>query len=138
MNAIDTNVLIYAADSDERVKGPVAIALIERLSQAPLGTIILWQVLCEFTAFLAKYRRRSNTGPEVFEFGRAVRNRFPLAIPSARALDLAVEIHLAEQVSIWDAMLIAACSEAGVTTLYSEDLQSREVIRGVRIVNPFA
>jgi hypothetical protein len=29
MNAIDTNVLIYAAYSDDREKGPVAVALLD-------------------------------------------------------------------------------------------------------------
>lgn len=30
--------------------------------------------------------------------------------------------HLDRQCSYWDAMIIAACLEAGVTRLYSEDL----------------
>lgn len=35
-------------------------------------------------------------------------------------------------------MLLAACVDAGVTQLFSEDLQSSPTIRGVRIINPFA
>ncbi len=34
-------------------------------------------------------------------------------------------------------MLVAACIEAGVTTLYSEDMADGADYDGVRIVNPF-
>ena len=40
--------------------------------------------------------------------------------------------------SHWDSMLLAACKEAGVTTLYSEDLDSGTDYDGLRVVNPFA
>jgi len=35
-------------------------------------------------------------------------------------------------------MLLAACKEAGVTTLYSEDMHSGTNYDGLSIVNPFA
>jgi len=138
MNAVDTNVLIYAADSDDRTRGPAAVALLDRLTGESTPPILLWQVFCEFTAFLAKARVRSGTGPEAFEFVRAVRERFVLALPREGVASLAVSIHLEDQVSIWDALLLAACVDSGVTRLYTEDLQSKPVIRGVAISNPFA
>lgn len=138
MNAVDTNVLIYAADSDDREKGPIAVALLDRLAKEPTPPVLLWQVLCEFTAFLAKARQRVGAGPEAFEYIRAIRDRFTLLVPRPEAASLAIDIHLTEQVSIWDALLLAACSDAGVTRLYTEDVQSRPIIRGVEIVNPFA
>ena len=142
MNAVDTNVLIYSADSDEQEKGPVAVALLNRLATDPTSTVLPWQVLCEFTAFIAKARLRNPaTAAQVessaFEYVRAIRDRFRLVLPSPAASDLAIDIHLRDQVSIWDAMLLAACVEAGVTQLFTEDMQSRPTIRGVRIVNPF-
>ncbi|MCH7720121.1 MAG: hypothetical protein IH988_03905 [Planctomycetes bacterium] len=36
MSAVDTNVFIYAVDSSERLKGPVALALLDRLSAEDL------------------------------------------------------------------------------------------------------
>ncbi len=143
MNAVDTNVLIYSADSDEPEKGPVAVALLDRLASNSTPTVLLWQVLCEFTAFVAKARRRGAAAsrpddPAAFEYVRAIRDRFRLVAPGPACSDLAIDIHLTEQVSIWDAMLLAACVDAGVTQLFTEDTQSRPTIRGVRIVNPFA
>ncbi|MEX2217486.1 MAG: PIN domain-containing protein [Phycisphaerales bacterium] len=138
MNAVDTNVLIYAFNTDDRDKGPAAAALLDRLAEASGETVILWQVLCEFTAFVAKARQRAAAGPEAFDYVHALRQRFTLVSPGPAVADLALSIHLRDQVSIWDSFLLAACVAAGVDRLYSEDVQSRPEIRGVRIVNPFA
>jgi len=39
--------------------------------------------------------------------------------------------------SFWDALIIAACLEADVTRLYSEDFDAYPRIDGLEIVNPF-
>jgi predicted nucleic acid-binding protein len=40
--------------------------------------------------------------------------------------------------SFWDALIIAACLEGGVTRLYSEDFTGNSRIEGLSLVNPFA
>lgn len=107
-----------------------------------MPTVLLWQALCEFTAFCARRGHRPGRArpdnPTAFHFVRVIRKSFRLVIPTAACSELAMDIHLTDQVSIWDAMLLAACVDAGVTQLFTEDAQSRPTIRGVRIVNPFA
>lgn len=66
-----------------------------------------------------------------------LRARFPLILPSADILDLGLRIHREHQVSYWDAMLLAACTEAGVDRLYSEDVPGRPEVAGVIVLNPF-
>ena len=39
--------------------------------------------------------------------------------------------------SHWDGMLLAGCQEAGVLTLFTEDLDAGTDYEGVKIVNPF-
>lgn len=39
--------------------------------------------------------------------------------------------------SFWDAMILAACLESGVTRLYSEDFGAYQQVDGLEIVNPF-
>jgi predicted nucleic acid-binding protein len=39
--------------------------------------------------------------------------------------------------SLWDALIVAACLEAGVTVLFSEDIPGRAV-PGLDFTNPFA
>jgi predicted nucleic acid-binding protein len=40
--------------------------------------------------------------------------------------------------SHWDSLLLAACEDAGVDTLYSEDLDDGMTYDAVTVVNPFA
>ncbi|MEK6701786.1 MAG: hypothetical protein AABZ53_05955 [Planctomycetota bacterium] len=68
----------------------------------------------------------------------SLRTCFPIVLPQLTTLDRSLRIHAEFQVSSWDALLIAACADAGVTRLYTEDMQSRPVIEGVELVNPFA
>jgi predicted nucleic acid-binding protein len=51
-----------------------------------------------------------------------------------RALDVAI----AHQLAIWDAVILAAASEAGCRVLLSEDMQDGLIWGGVTVVNPFA
>ncbi len=136
MNAVDTNILIYSIDAADEKKRRRSLELIESL---PLGeTIIRWQVACEVAAVI---RSMSNTGRFKGNFEEAVsslRACFPIVVPAISSLDRSLRIQRDDQVSPWDALLIAACADAGVTQLYTEDLQSKRVIDGVQIVNPFS
>ena len=40
--------------------------------------------------------------------------------------------------SYWDALLFAAAAEAGCTAIVTEDLSDGELLKGVRVVHPFA
>jgi predicted nucleic acid-binding protein len=46
-------------------------------------------------------------------------------------------LHLARGASLWDALILAACLEAGVEIFYSEDLPGFDDFEGLQIVNPF-
>jgi len=39
--------------------------------------------------------------------------------------------------SFWDAMIVHAAAESGCAVCWTEDLQDGQVLRGVRIRNPF-
>jgi len=41
------------------------------------------------------------------------------------------------ELSFWDALILAAASAAGCSILYSEDLNAGQTILGVRVQNPF-
>jgi predicted nucleic acid-binding protein len=48
MNAVDTNVFVCALDDTEPAKQTKAQELIAQLVQAPVETVLLWQVAGEF------------------------------------------------------------------------------------------
>ncbi len=98
MNAVDTNVLIYACDQTDVRRQRLALDLITTTPDC----VLLWQVACEFIAASRKLTKqgftvRSGAGPT----HRAI-------LPSAQ------ELHVNRSVSFWDALILAACAEAGV------------------------
>ena len=48
----------------------------------------------------------------------------------------ALEIETRYKTSFWDALILQAAEDAGVSTLYSEDLASGQRYGSVRVVNP--
>ncbi|MBI3407928.1 MAG: hypothetical protein HY040_06175 [Planctomycetes bacterium] len=63
---------------------------------------------------------------------------FALAIPSVQVFSTYFDLRARFSLSHWDSMLLAACKEAGVTTLFSEDMDSGTDYDGLTIGNPFA
>lgn len=64
-------------------------------------------------------------------------NTFDYSLPTIPVIHTALDLNTRYSLSHWDSMLVAACIEAGVTTLYSEDMADGADYDGVRIVNPF-
>jgi predicted nucleic acid-binding protein len=61
-----------------------------------------------------------------------------LVLPSENVLTRARELTATQNLSFWDAMIVAACMEGGITRLYTEDFDdSVSRTTGVEIVNPF-
>ena len=136
--AIDTNVLVYAVDSSEPVKQTKAIQLLEALSQSPQPLVVPWQVAVEFLACL---RRWEIAGRVTRDDTRIYKSQFldvqPLAMPTAAILGASLDLSERHSLSYWDSLLIAACIEAGITTLYTEDLDSGAKYGTVSTINPF-
>ena len=134
MNAVDTNVFVYSVDLHFPLKQQRALSLLESLDSA--ATITPWQVACELGAVLHAHARNGRFTGDLNLTIRALRGRFRVATPRDHVLDNALTLMTSNQLSYWDALLLAACDDAGVHTLYTEDLQSQPLINGVRIVNP--
>jgi predicted nucleic acid-binding protein len=59
-------------------------------------------------------------------------------VPSVETLLRASEIQDRNQLSFWDAMIVATAVQAGAEVLLSDVLNHGQVIEGVQITNPFA
>jgi len=56
---------------------------------------------------------------------------------SAELVLAAIGTTQSARISIWDALIIEATREAGCERVLTEDLSDGQVIRGVRVENPF-
>jgi predicted nucleic acid-binding protein len=132
MIALDTNILVYSCDKRDPERRSRALRLIHNSAEG----VPLWQVACEFIAASRKLAGQGFTPLDAWEQLADFLVLFPLVLPSKLVLSQARELHVESGWSFWDAMVVAACLEAGVTRLYTEDLPGRPV-PGLEIVNPF-
>ena len=138
MNAVDTNILVYAVDATEPEKSRRAIDLMRQLAAADMPLILPWQVAAEFLACMRRWEdggriKRSDTDAYLHRFLATL----PIVQPTIRSLRLSLDFSSRFSLSHWDSMLLAACAEAGVEVLYSEDLSSDATYDTVKVINPF-
>ena len=134
MNAVDTNILLYIHDPRDPHKQTTAAALLQSLADG----VLLWQLACEYLSASRKL--------EPFGYNRAqawldihdLRRVWTTILPSWSILERAERLLDYYSLSFWDAMIIAACLDGGVTRLYSEDFNAYPRVDGLEIVNPFA
>ena len=62
---------------------------------------------------------------------------FEVVQVSPNLIQDAIDCSILNELSFWDALILAAASAAGCSTLYSEDLNAGQTILGVRVQNPF-
>lgn len=126
----DANILFYTIGEHE-ARTPTAEALLAN------GGLISVQVLNELAAGARRKLRMS--WPEVTDALDAIRILCPGPIPiTAEIHDAALRLAGQHDFHIYDALIVAAALEADCVTLYSEDLQSGQVIDGrLTIHNPF-
>jgi predicted nucleic acid-binding protein len=139
MNAIDTNVLIYFVDDLEPTKQHTAIKLLQSLGSTDELTILPWQVGAEFLCCLRRWENAERiTRDDTLRHLSQLESLFTFVFPSQSVLSGSLALSSRYSLSHWDSMLLAACIEADVDTLYSEDLASGMAYDSVTVVNPFA
>jgi len=126
---VDTNVLLYLISADA--------GKADRAEQVlGAGGVISVQVLNEFAAIAL--RKLALSMAEVREVLATVRAACRLVPLDGRTHDLGLRIAEDYQLSLYDAMIVAAALLANCTALLSEDLQHGQRIEGRLLVqNPF-
>lgn len=138
MIAVDTNVLVYRIDRSELVKQAKARALLRRLAVGVEPTVTPWQVLCELVRQLRYWQdTKQLTRDAVLRYVAGFRKLFPVVMPTVAVPDRALALSARYSLSHWDSMLLGACLESNVTTLYTEDMGSPCVYDGLQLFNPF-
>jgi predicted nucleic acid-binding protein len=137
MNAVDTNILLYSVDDSEPAKQAKAQGLLHRLVVQSEPTIMLWQVLAETVNQLRRWQNQGElTQQEFDQHMQTFRTLFPLAVPSLTTLDHALDLGKRYSLAYWDSMILGACAEAAVATLFTEDMGSPRTIDQIQLVNP--
>jgi len=130
---LDTNVLLYAYDTDSPAKRSKARKWVERGWQSPGEISISVQVLQELAVNLE--RKKVSKG-EIHQILFDL-SAWPVVDNTLLLLKLALGEQLRWQISLWDAMILAAARSCGAEELISEDFNHGQDYDGIRAVNPF-
>lgn len=130
---VDTNVFVYAVDTDTPEKRATAIRLLNGLK----GRIaVSSQVLNEYYVTVTRKLARPQSTEQA---ERSIRSlaKLPVVGIDRELVLAAVSLSRSAQLSLWDAAIIAAAQRAGCARLYSDHLNAGQVFDGVMIVDPF-
>ncbi len=130
---LDTNILLYTLDENDKDKQKNARKIVQTVIEQETP-VISTQILQEFyvastsklgvEALLAKSILHSFENMEVVRID-------PYLIREA------IDASILNQISFWDSLVVVAAGSAKCEILYTEDLNAGQIIRGVKIENPF-
>jgi len=129
----DTNILLYAYDLDAGSKREKALLLLSEALRVPSETAISVQVLQEFHA---NFTRFGNSDEDAATLIQDL-SIFHVVDNTLSLLRRGLEEKARWQLSLWDAMILAAARQSGASELLTEDFNSGQDYGGIRAVNPF-
>ena len=127
---LDTTILLYAYDLDVPTKRAVAREILEEAWLRPGGTALSVQVLQEFHVNFVR------SGHPVAEATLIVGD-FIVIENSLTLFQRGLWLQSRWQISLWDAMILAAAESSGARELLSEDLNHGQNYGQVCVINPF-
>ncbi|MDR2673215.1 MAG: PIN domain-containing protein [Coriobacteriales bacterium] len=130
---IDTNVLVYSLDSYDPARRSAARKLLVRLRDEHVP-VISTQVLQEF--YYTATRKLGITAVRAKELVKAF-TQFETVSVEPHTIMEAIDISVENQISFWDALIIAAAVQANCREVYTEDLNDGQTIRGIHVRSPF-
>lgn len=133
---VDTNILVYAHDASAGAKHERAKDLLAGLWGNGNGCLSI-QVLQEFYVTITRKVRRP-LDPEIALQRVQDLGYWLIHSPTGADVVEAVRLHQSARLAFWDAMVMISAAKLSCQTLWSEDLNTGQVIAGVTIKNPFS
>ena len=134
MRFFDTNILVYAATSQEPHKADIARELIQHALEVNHDGVISVQVMTEFANVMKT--RFNATATEIDEW---VSQFYPLLVTEVTMDVVRNALYIKEEYGIqfYDALIVATAEKLGCHEIVTEDLNPNQTYRGMAVVNPF-
>ena len=131
---IDTNILIYAHDTDAGAEHQIAKAVLRDLWSERTGVLSV-QVLQEFYVNVTG----KISSPLSKDLARLVVSSYAIWCTETTPTEIASAFRIEDesQIGFWDALIVSSASKNGATRILSEDLNAGQRIAGILIENPF-
>jgi predicted nucleic acid-binding protein len=133
---LDTNILVYAFEPRDSNKQAKAKELIGEAFSTRRG-MISHQVAQEFLNVATRKWENQLSVSDCLIFTEQVLQPLCAVSSSIELLRDALRLHDETGYDFYDSMIVAAAMESQCGILYSEDFQSGQNIKNLRIINPF-
>jgi predicted nucleic acid-binding protein len=132
---IDTNILIYAYQSQEPLKHDRAVEVVEMLVASGRGRLSA-QVLAEFANATTRGQRPILSTTEASTYVELLARSFAVFDVTQFAVLEALRGVRQHRMSYFDAQIWATAKLNQVSTVFTEDFDTGRVLEGVRFLNP--
>lgn len=129
---VDTNVLVYALDPQSHKRQQKCREVLRKLSREGQG-VISTQVLQEFYVASVK---KLGVAPLIAKGMMDFFENFEVIQVSPDLIKKAIDCHILNQISFWDALIVVSAESAQCEKIWTEDLNPGQTIHGVLIENP--
>ena len=130
---LDTNIIVYAYDSAEIQRHPIAVRVIDDLLNESDEVVISPQVAGEFVNTM----KRKGTPPATLTLQIRGLSAFEMGTPTLATISAAWALCTAHSIAWYDAIIVQTAIDARCDRLYSEDMQNGRKFGGLEVVNPF-
>jgi len=132
---IDTNILVYAHDRSSGKKYEISKTIVEKLWVGRNG-VLSTQVLQEFFYIVTK----KIISPLSISKAKEIVEKllyWQIVVNDGQIILQTIDLCRKYKYSFWDSLIIQSAISAKANLLLTEDLQSGQIIEGVKILNPF-
>lgn len=132
---LDTNVIVYAHDRSSGKKHTIAMEIMEYLWERKKGVISV-QVMQEFYVCVTTKILK----PLPLKVARKILEyllNWDVIINDEYITIKAINLQEKYRFSFWDSLIVQSAIQSQAYTLFSEDLSDGQIIKNVKIVNPF-
>jgi predicted nucleic acid-binding protein len=130
---LDTNILVYSIDNSNLEKKNDARKILKHLVRNH-QPVISTQVLQEF--FVAS-TKKLKVDPLVSKSILQSFLNFEVITISPDLINKAIDCSILNTLSFLDSLIVASAEFSKCSEIYTEDLNNEQIIRGIKIKNPF-
>ncbi|MCC2683423.1 MAG: hypothetical protein K0R75_322 [Paenibacillaceae bacterium] len=128
---LDTNILVYAWDSEQRMKQEIAISTMNEFRE---NICLTTQILAEFSSVMLKLGASPDWIRETIAIYEGMMTILPLSPSHIKEALRAVDRY---RMSYWDAQIWSVAKANHIPVVYTEDGPIGQTLEGVRYNNPF-
>ncbi len=136
---LDSNILVYAFDKNEKQKHEIAKALLDRCLGKQENFFISIQNISEFYNVVTQNIEKPLSKTEAREICQEIIqfNGFVKLVPTVTTLLEAMKLNETYGIHYWDAILASIMRENAINSIYTENVDDFKKIPGLKIINPF-